>query len=430
MRVLAKGGSIPGLQHDEAEWEEPANIKDYDIVILNLNGIIEKAGELATPSSNIPQSIEFPSVEDVVKSLGAGNELYIFLPDTRKINLLRVEDGNSSKEEVDLLSWLPFDIQTSEESGVSVDQDSVPGRWQWYFNEDFDWPMYLPRASLKDDVLPVEDFFSTVSQYSIAQTTFEEDIASRLMITDTGDLVSKFSDDEMERNYPGSVYLLPIKSGYSFSEAAAETLSQLHDFSIEASSVPDWAESKQLPRQREIIEKSHELREEFERLNRFNKLLYADGPELEETVLDAFQELGFETRPEISGKRDGAVLFDDKVYVLETHGTENAIGIGKVDQLNRWVRDAEKDFEDRDVEGLLVANAHRRQEPEDRGQPIVGDPKDHLKEYGYKLLTAPQLYQFIQKNQQGRLPTDEIEKVLLESEITAEIEQGSIHQVD
>jgi hypothetical protein len=63
--------------------------------------------------------------------------------------------------------------------------------------------MYLSRVSLKDDVLPVEGIFSTVSQHTIAQTTFEEDIASRLMITDTGDLVSKFSDNEIERNYPG-----------------------------------------------------------------------------------------------------------------------------------------------------------------------------------------------------------------------------------
>jgi len=60
MRILTKGGSILGVQHDEAEWNEPVNIKDYDVVILNLNGISEKAGELATPNSSIPQSIEFP----------------------------------------------------------------------------------------------------------------------------------------------------------------------------------------------------------------------------------------------------------------------------------------------------------------------------------------------------------------------------------
>jgi hypothetical protein len=215
--------------------------------------------------------------------------------------------------------------------------------------------------------------------------------------------------------------VLPLKPGYSFSETAAEILSHLYGFSIEASSVPDWAENKRLPRQEEIIEQSHELKREFERLNRFNKLLYADGPELEEIVLDAFEELGFETRPEISGKRDGAVLFDEKVFVLETHGTENAIGVGKVDQLNRWVRDAEEDFENRDVEGLLVANAHRRQKPEKRSQPIVGDPKENLEGYGYKLLTTPQLYQFIQKKQQEELPTEEIRDALRDSELTTEI---------
>ncbi|WP_181685070.1 hypothetical protein, partial [Halorhabdus salina] len=142
MRILTKGGSIPGVPHDEAEWTEPVNIKDYDTVILNLNSIIENADELATPNSRIPQSVEFPPAEDIVKLLRAGNRLYIFLPDTRYISLLRVEDAESSQEEIDLLSWLPFEIETSEESGVSVDERSVHSQWRWYFEEDFDWPMY------------------------------------------------------------------------------------------------------------------------------------------------------------------------------------------------------------------------------------------------------------------------------------------------
>ena len=421
MRILTKGGSIPGIQHEETEWKETANIKDYDIVILNLNSIIEKAGKLATPDSGIPQSIEFPPIEDVVKLLGAGNELYIFLPEMREINLLRVEDDDSSEKEVDLLSWLPFDIQTSEESGVSVDQDSVSDRWQWYFNKNFDWPMYISGASLKDDVLSAQTMFDYLEQYTIAQSIFEEDIASRIMVTDMADLAAKFGDTEVERKYPGSIYILPLKPGYTFDRAAAEMLSQIHDLSVEPSSVPDWAENKRLPRQVEIIEESHELKKEFERLTRFNKLLYADGTELEKIVLEAFEELGLDTRPEISGKRDGAVLFDEKVFVLETHGTENAIGVRKVDQLDRWVRDAEEDFENRDVEALLVANAYRRKQPEKRGQALVGDPKQDLEDYGYKLLTTPELYRFIQKKQQENLSKEKIEDILRESELIIEI---------
>lgn len=417
MRVLSKGGSIQDLKHDDAGWNEPVNVKDYDIVFLNLNSIIEKAEEFTTPDSNIPQSIEFPPAEDIVKLLRAGNRLYIFLPDTRKINLTQVEDDDSYESEIDLLSWLPFDLQTSEESGISVDQDSVPQHWQWYFDEDFDWPMYISTASLKEDVLPVQGIFSNVGQYSIAQTTFDENIASRLMITDEGDLVSELSEAETERNYPGSVYLLPLKPNYSFSEAAAEMLSRFHGISIEPRSVPDWVENKKLPRQHEMIEKSRKLRREFERLDRFSKLLYADGPELENVVLDAFQELGFETKPEVRGKRDGAVLLDDKAFILETYGTENTIGVEKVEQLNRWIRYAREEFEDRDLEGLLVANANLRREPEDRGQTIVGDPKEDIQNYGYKLLTTPKLYEFIRMNQLGELSKEDIEDALLNSDL-------------
>jgi hypothetical protein len=417
MRVLTKGGSVSGFQHSEAEWKEPVNIKDYDIVILNLNSIVENAGGLATPDSSIPQSIEFPPIEDVVKLLSAGNELHIFLPSTRKINLLRVESDESTQEELDLLSWLPFEIETSEESGVSVDQDSVPSRWQWYFDEDFDWPMYLSKISLEDEVLPLEDLFSNVGQYTIAQTTFEEDIASKLMITDVGDLAAELSAAEIKKNYPGSVYLLPLKPDYTFDRAAAELLSNQYNLSIEPTSVPDWAEKKRLPRQQEIVERSQELKREFERLDRFNKLLYTDGSELEKIVLEGFEELGFETRHEISGKRDGAVLFDEKAFILETHGTENAIGVGKVDQLHRWVRDAKEDFKEREIEGLLVANAHRRKEPENRGEVIVGDPKQDLDDYGYRLLTTSQFYEFIRKTQQGELVKEDIKGALLDSDL-------------
>lgn len=416
MRVLIKGGSVSGFQHDEAKWNEPVNIKDYDVAILNLNGIIESAGELATPSGSIPESIEFPPIEDIVKLLRAGNELFIFLPETREINLIHVDDGDSSKEEVDLLSWLPFNITTVEESGRSVNKKSVPSGWRWYFDSDFDWPMYISETSLKDDVLPVNGMIERTVLNTIAQTTFEEDIASQVTISLGVDIASQITNDNQERLYPGAIYLLPLKPSYSFSGAAAELLSQFYGLSIESSSVPNWAEQKRLPRQQEIVERSQELKEEFERLEQFRKLLYADGSELEEVVLAAFEELGFETTPEVSGKRDGAVLFDDKALVLETHGTENAIGVGKVDQLDRWVRDAEDDFEDRDVGGLLVANTHRKQELEDRGQPIVGDPEDHLEGYGYKLLTTPQLYGLIQRHQERELSQEGLKEALVETD--------------
>lgn len=417
MRILTKGGSITGIQHDEAGWTESGNIKDYDIVILNLEQIIENAGELATPDSSIPQSIEFPAVEDVVKLISSGNRLYVFLPSTRTIDLLNLVDGEQDEKEVDLLSWLPFDIKSSEESGVSVDQESVPSGWQWYFDEDFDWPMYLSRPNLDDDVLPGQNLFSGVSQHTIAQTTFEEDIASQFTIFEMTDLAAQFSRDDFESRYPGSIFVLPIKPDYTFEKAAGEILSHYHGFTHDVESVPDWSENLRLPRQQEIVERSHELKQEFERLDRFNNLLHEDGAELEEIVLEVFEELGFETRPEIPGKRDGVVLFDENAFVLETHGTVNAIGVKKVDQLDRWVRGAREEFDHQDVNGLLVANAFRTQEPENRSQPIVGDPKEDLEDHGYKLLTAAKLYKFLQEIQKGELSREDVEEALLTSDL-------------
>jgi len=331
--------------------------------------------------------------------------------------LLNLVDGEQDEKEVDLLSWFPFDIESVEESGVSVDQDSVPSGWQWYFDEDFDWPMYLSRVNLDDDVLPMQNLFSGVSQNTIAQTTFEEDIASQFTIFEATDFAAQLSRDDFESRYPGSIFVLPIKPDCTFEKAAGEILSRYHGFTHDVESVPDWAEDLRLPRQQEIVERSHELRAEFERLDRFNKLLHDDGEELEEIVLEVFEEFGFETLPEIPGKRDGVVLFDEHAFVLETHGTVNAIGVKKVDQLNRWVGNARDEFDDREVSGLLVANAYRTQEPENRGQPIVGDPREGLEDHGYKLLTTAKLYKFLQETQKGKLSREDVEEALLTSDL-------------
>ena len=410
-RVLIKGGSIPGFRHNEAEWDESTSIKDYNVVMLNLNNIIENSGELVAPKSGVPQSIEFPPVEDVVKLLQSGNRLFIFLPRTRIVDFLRVDEGETSKQEVDLLSWLPFKIKTSEESGSSVNIESVPSEWKWYFDGDFNWPMYISRISLKKDVLSTQTLFDRAVQHTIAETTFEEDIASKIVLRTMSDMAAELTND-IELKNTGSVYILPIRPDYTFDEVAAELLSELYEFSIETRSVPDWAQEKLLPRQREIIGRVQDLKSEFKRLNNFNMLLYEDGDELEEVVLDAFEELGFDVESEIPGKRDGVVLFDEKAFVLETHGTKNAIGVGKVDQLNRWVRNAREDFEDREVDGLLIANAYRDQKPENRDSPITGDPKTDLDEYGYRLLSTSQLYDFLRKKQRGELSKAEIKQKL------------------
>ncbi|MFD1562249.1 hypothetical protein ACFR99_01520 [Haloarchaeobius amylolyticus] len=419
MRILVKGDSLPNIDCDESDWNESANIKDYDTVFVNLNTLIQQAGTLVHPDSSVPQSVEFPDAEDIVKLLESGNKMYVVLPDTRCTDLLMVEDGGeTSEEELDLLSWLPFSVKTFEESGVSVKNGSVSKRWSWYFDRDFDWPMYLKTVSLKEDDLYVgQTPLDSATQYTVAETTFEENIASRVSIKHVSDIVEVL-DGGTERKFSGSVYLLPLKPGYSFSELASEVLSNIHGLSVEPQeSVPDWTENYRLPRQKKIVEEYRELQDEYEQLERYQKLLYSTGEELEQVVLEAFEELGFETEPEISGRRDGLVRVDDTVFVLETHGTKNAIGINKVDQLNRWVREAEDEFsDDTRVEGLLVANAYRQKPPEARDEGIVGDPEDHLKSYGHKVLDTTDIYDAIAGKQRGNSSHGEIREELLKSE--------------
>ncbi|MCU4740537.1 hypothetical protein [Natronoglomus mannanivorans] len=417
MRVLVIGGEIPGINCESVDWQQPVNIKDYETIFINLNSILEQAESLVAPGNDIPQSVEFPSATDIMKIFRSGNRVYIFLPKTRFIDLVEVNNGDSENIEVDLLSWLPFKLDTVEEEGISVNTKTVAKNWEWYFDKNFDWPMYIRSVSLRDDQLTGQTPFDLAKGRTIAETAFSESIASAVTIRPLTDVASQFQDS-MERNYTGEVYLLPLQPGYEFSEVAAKILSEIHGLSISLKEqTPQWAQNRRLPRQHEIYQEWQKLRDEFERLDHYQKLLYAKGDELEQVVLQAFEELGLETEPEVSGKRDGLVWIDDTVFVLETYGTENAVSIGKVDQLDRWVRNVRDEYGDIDVRGLLVANTYCRQPPEDRDEGLVGDPKAELQDYGYRFLETLELYNALAQQQQKNVQITDIRENLLDADL-------------
>ncbi len=417
MRILTKGFSLPGVEHTAAEWDEPQNTKDYDLVFLDLDAIHER-NDLVAPTSDVPQAIEFPDTEDVIELLQSGNGLYIFLPRSRNIDALEVESGETAESQIDLLSWLPFNIRTTEEPGESVATESISKNWQWYFDEDFQWPMYFEGIRPDTDEFTLATSFLTTTRTSLAQTTFQKDIAVQFSVADVQDMASSFSDG-IERTYTGRIYALPVTPAYTPEGLTRDILRRNYHMEVEpAVSEPEWASNRKLPRQKEIIEISESLEQEYKELKQYRKLLYEQGDELEDIVLDAFAELGFETRTENPGGRDGMVLTEDTAYVLETHGTENATGIKKVDQLHRWVRGARDEFDDdfETIVGLLVGNAYRTDPPDDRQQPIVGDPLKQLRDQGYKYLTTVQLYRLLELSQQDAISKSDIDSLLQETD--------------
>lgn len=413
MRILTKGFSLPGVEHTAAEWDEPQNTKDYDLVFLDLDAIHER-NDLVAPTSDVPQAIEFPDTEDVLDLMRAGNELYIFLPRSRYIDLLEVDSGDTIESTVDLLSWLPFEVNTIEEPGESVASESVSKDWRWYFEEDFEWPMYFDRISPDKEAFSLVTDFLTADTVSLAQTTFGKDIAVQVVPSNMTDIAASLSS-EVTGTFTGWVYALPITPGYTEEGLTRAILRRNYSLEIDPTvSEPEWAVNRKLPRQKEIIEISEALEQEYKELKQYRKLLYDQGDELENIVLDAFSELGFETRPEIPGGRDGMVLTEDTAYVLETHGTENATGIKKVDQLDRWVGGAREEFGDDfdNIVGLLVGNAYRTDPPAEREQPIVGDPLKQLRDNGYKYLSTVRLYRLLELSQQGVISKPDIISVL------------------
>ncbi|WP_135826910.1 hypothetical protein [Halorussus ruber] len=419
MRILTIGGSVPGIEHDSEAWDTKVNIKDYNTVFLNLDKIVERSDEVPGPTSEIPHKIKFPPQEDIKKSLKAGHNIFVFLPRTRYPNLLHVTEEDTKKVEQDLLSWLPFKVRSTEETGTSVNRSSVSENWEWYFDSDFDWPLFIEKINLTSD--DAKHLFDTVHQHTIASTAFGEDIACRIGITAGTDIATALAENGEinDRKYSGSLFLLPIRPNWRFKNVVRGVLSNLYGWSIdlEETAQPNWLDQHYLPRQKSIGNKIKELRQEYAELDKFRKLLYMDGEELEETVIQAFEYLGFETEDEISGKRDGLVHLSSKAFVLEIEGTTNDIGIKKCRQLDDWVENAQEEFKNTGVDGLLVANANRTLQPAERESCIAGNSQEFLEKRGYKVIETPELFSLISKSQSGVVGQEEIEEAILDSDL-------------
>ncbi|MFC7130544.1 hypothetical protein [Haloferax chudinovii] len=427
------GGEISGDGVENKSWNQETNVMDYNIVFLNLDDIVQNSSRYTSPDSDgIPERIEFPQQDAVIQLIESGNEMFVFLPQTRTQELKQISQGeNHGGIPVDLISWLPFEIGTSEKVGKSVKSDEVDEDWQWYFNDHFDWPMVFDYISLKKSIRESRPLGYMAHDFSIASTVSDEVIATSVSTSKAfqalGGALAKNRSMVNESQSSGSVYLLPIVPEFGYDRAVRGILSQRYGvkLSSEDPSPPEWLDEWELPRQRELREQYHEVKNELEQIredykswNRYKHLLDGTGDALEEAVIDAFRELGFETKPEDAGERDGLVSVNNCIFAIETFGTNKKAGLKKVQQLITWVEDTKREYPESDVSGLLVVNPYRQTPVEEREErAIVADNAyERLEKMGFKAVTSSQLYEYLSQYQQSELDTGDIASLLLDDD--------------
>lgn len=174
---------------------------------------------------------------------------------------------------------------------------------------------------------------------------------------------------------------------------------------------PEWVQKYKLNGEKEIeqtlkilknrIQKLRLEKEEIEKnqiqLTKYKLLLFEQGTDLEEVVLEAFKLFGFNAVNRKSADMEHDIVFDSKEGrgVAEIEGKDkDSIHISKLDQLNRAV---DEDFylTDEYPQGVLIGNHFRLTNPEERGEAFTEKVHIVAKKKSFGLLHTYEIFKAV-----------------------------------
>jgi len=134
-------------------------------------------------------------------------------------------------------------------------------------------------------------------------------------------------------------------------------------------------------------------------LTKYKALLYEQGPELENIVIDSFKLFGFNAENRKLDDLEHDIVFESNEGkgIAEIEGKDNdAINIHKFDQLNRAV-DEEFHLSGKYPQGILIGNHYRLFKPAERKEPFTAKVHTVAKKKNFGLLTTLEIYNAVQK---------------------------------
>lgn len=413
VRILSIGTRLDYANY--ADWDEEPNIMDYDIVFVNLRDLERRKDEFihAGVPEGYKRQYNFPPVEYITNLITTGGNVFIGLPST--LETMPSEDQNWEPPEpippdtpipggtplLRFLSWLPFDIEVREQSGESIDEDTIHEDWDWYFQKSFSWDFSFPERSYDVDSVRFR-------VEPLVENRYGDCIATELVANlASGKRVTGLQPDW------GSIYLLPLLDGWSMENLAYQILNRWYP-NIDIETVgrrPEWLGKYSAPREEEIEERIESLQRELAKYRGFKDLLWDDGDELEEAVYEALQMADLDVEEEVENRRDGTIKLDDRVLVLEITGTRNNLNEGKPSQLNKWVANNQDEF-DEEVTGLFVINHAKEDDPVDRQLQVNPDLLETLDNLDVQVVTGVELFRMVHGLESGSIDDEDVRERL------------------
>jgi len=373
-------GSTNYSPAESVPWDvgELPNIVDYDVVILDVRALNE---ELLPAVSNERLEILRKQFVRLLDSQGS----LIVLSDFRKWHE-RPERYPKSASNYD---WSPVHMGLADESGESLEvlQKRFPSylqllcRWPYYF--------FLSRGYLSTELT---DFCGSTHDTRY-KANIEPFIVNRYGKAIAGSLQIEITHQRTGNKgwgsydyYPedpdkttGEIVLLPLIEELDHREAVRLILQDLTGVETTTELPPEWAESIGVPGVASIEDKIannageieviqaqiDNLKGEQASLEKYRKLLYASGTELEEIVRECLEMLGGQVTPAQYGQEEFVLVFEEHECLIEVKGVGKSISLGDVRQLNDYLLQCEEKT-GKPPKGILFGNAWRNDPPEDR----------------------------------------------------------------
>ncbi|RLM96215.1 hypothetical protein [Haloarcula sp. Atlit-7R] len=415
LRVLCIGTDV-GVATKSVNWNEEYNVKDYDWIFLDYYSLDQRVGD--STISEVFNEIVTPGKYDLFRAVATGSKVIVLLPERDPI-------PRNNHIEINISNHFPNNFYLISESGSSLNQDSIPSQWRWYFDSQFDWKMHISGES---DICEYGDKEFIYEYQGLAENAAYEFLACKVLFKQIKE--TRSPRQNKTEHLPGEISYIPVIKNWDSNELIKEILDEFTDLDtrIKTKDSPEWVDEKSLPGEDETVSELGELRdqkneieqkieeknEDLQEFDRYKALLWGNENILEQLVPEVFSEFGFEVEGEQPHGRDGMILLNDKRFVMEITGTTGGIRDDKCRQLSTWVDNLELEDQEHDYTGLLVVNPDRRTQPSDRNPDEYLPPhlRKFLEKRDFHVLLTPNLYHLLSKYRTGEIEPEDIHDVL------------------
>ncbi|MFX1589950.1 MAG: hypothetical protein ACFFC1_17545 [Promethearchaeota archaeon] len=359
---------------DCVEWNNVSypNIVDYDIVIVNVRSISDDF--LKKVSSETINTLQL-SLARLVMSKGTLIVLSDFIS--------QVERKSKYPSRCNNYFWTPLVFGFIFESGTTIKMvndiftkyHSSFRKWSYYFPQD---NFYITRE--------MENAFDHISNalYKLEfkvfyQNRYGQMLSGCLWIEVYHGKRRVSSQDALKKlKVSGKIILLPLLENLEDRDAVNLVLEDLIG-KKQTSLPPSWSDKIKMPFVDEIDKKIENCQKEIDNqfveisklekskleFEEYKKLLYTDGPELEEIFKKCLNELGAKVEPARYSEEEYCLVYNEEDYPVEAKGVSKSIALVHLRQIRDYM-DIYEDKTGKESHGILLGNAWKNIPIEER----------------------------------------------------------------